>query len=477
MASTYQYNSPEEFFNDLANFALLGVRGRDESLDSPVIQNLIGPAMSGFIDLGTSKKSSNLLAEFLLSFNVSYTLDGASQITLEFFDPEYRMAEANFFQIRQPLMYRGAKFEIATVEYGPGPGGSPSVKIEARNEAVQKMKRNKDTTSIPGTSGYEYARNVAAKYNLRFLGEESPNQKNIVHPKASDKDASVWTVLQQVAGENQFVLCEIDGLLIYASQPYLLWRLGLQSRIKKTTTKPKAGGGKERVRKATLQRYCKLFFETDLNYQPSSLEYSDEALNIALKDSPSKANVEATLDLITYFLATRTSKKLPLVYPYKEAKNLVLIPSHDLNGKFLDRSDAIKTYRNQGYHFGKFAPKGAITAESRAEKHAEHLEKQYAKLKALGDALYTTVPAFEVVTYPTFRRSDNDPLEGDGIVVVRKPNGQLLRPGQTAFVGPKPSRMKGGYLITEVSFSELDPSPVNVTFRTPIKPEDQDTPE
>ena len=432
----------------------------------------------GVINLSGTTQYYSTLSDFMLAFNVSYSMDSSSQITMEFFDPEYKMAESNFFQIRQEFQYRGMAFEIASVEFGPGPGGSPSVKIEARNAAIQKMKRNKDTTSISGSSGYEYARNVAAKYGLRFLGEQSSNQKNIVHPRSSDKDASVWTVLNQVASENQFVVFEVDGLLVYASQPFLMWRLGVQTRIKTTTSKKKAGSGTTPVKKSTIQRFNKLFFETDLDTVQSSLEYSDQAIDIATAQSTVIANVEATIDLITYYIASRSlSRTSPLAYEYSDGKHIVLIPSITLTGVFEPRIDAIKRYKNSGYHFGKFLAKGAVTASKRASIHLAHINTQYAKLRALGDGLYTSVPAFEVVTYPIFRRSDNDPLEGDGGVVVRKPNGQLLRPGQTAFVGPKPTRMKGGYLITEVLYDELTPDPVQVTFRTPIKPEEQDSPE
>lgn len=432
----------------------------------------------GIINLSGTTQYYSTLADFMMAFNVSYSMDSSSQITMEFFDPEYKMAESNFFQIRQEFQYRGMAFEVASVEFGPGPGGSPTVKIEARNAAVQKMKRNKNTTSISGSSGYEYARNVAAKYGLRFLGEQSPNQKNIVHPKASDKDASVWTVLQQVAGENQFVLFEVDGLLVYASQPYLMWRLGLQTRIKTTTTKKKADKGTTPIKKSNIQRFNKLFFETDLDTVQSSLEYSDEVIKIATTPSTIVPNVEATIDVISYFIGSRySSRTSPLAYTYSDGKYTVLIPSISLTGVFEQQVDAIKRYKNSGYHFGKFLAKGNVTANKRASIHLAHIEKQYTAIRALGDKIYTTVPAFEVVTYPTFRRSDNDPLEGDGSVIVRKPNGQLLRPGQTAFVGPKPTRMKGGYLITEVSYDELTPEPVQVTFRTPIKPEEQDKPE
>jgi len=92
-----------------------------------------------------------------------------------------------------------------------------------------------------------------------------------------------------------------------------------------------------------------------------------------------------------------------------------------------------------------------------------------------------TIPAdaqkFQVAQYPTIRQSENDPLEGDGTIEVFKPNGCIIRPGHTVIIGPKPSLFQGGYLVTEVSFSEGTNSPVQISFRTPEKPSTQtDTP-
>ena len=147
MPTTITYGSPSEFFNDVNNFALLA-QGRDTSLDSPEVQNLIGPAMSGFIQLGTTRQYYDSLADFILSFNVSYTMDAASQITLELFDPEYRMAEANFFQIRQELKYRNTVFEIASLEFGPGSGGAPPPTRPGRGSHPQPQRHRPDQSAL-----------------------------------------------------------------------------------------------------------------------------------------------------------------------------------------------------------------------------------------------------------------------------------------------------------------------------------------
>jgi hypothetical protein len=80
---------------------------------------------------------------------------------------------------------------------------------------------------------------------------------------------------------------------------------------------------------------------------------------------------------------------------------------------------------------------------------------------------------FQLLTWPSFRSSENDPLEADGSCSVRKPNGCLIRPGHTVFVGPLPTFFRGYYLVSSVSFSEATNDPVEISFKTPTKPESQ----
>ncbi|MFZ9715944.1 MAG: hypothetical protein ACO3CH_00615 [Ilumatobacteraceae bacterium] len=80
---------------------------------------------------------------------------------------------------------------------------------------------------------------------------------------------------------------------------------------------------------------------------------------------------------------------------------------------------------------------------------------------------------FELMKWPSFRSSENDPLEADGSCSVRKPNGCLIRPGHTVLVGPFPKFFRGLYLVSSVSFNEATNEPVQVSFRTPVKPESQ----
>lgn len=79
---------------------------------------------------------------------------------------------------------------------------------------------------------------------------------------------------------------------------------------------------------------------------------------------------------------------------------------------------------------------------------------------------------FFLTEHPNITRSDNDPYAGDGTLLVERINGTQLRPGMTAYVGSVPN-MSGFYLITDVSFNEMAPDAVSVSFRTPERTEEQ----
>jgi hypothetical protein len=88
------------------------------------------------------------------------------------------------------------------------------------------MKRDKRPESYGGISATDYARIVAERYKLRFVGEPTSTQRVITKGSSDSADTSVWDVLKSSAGEAQFVFFEADNTLHFASQQWLLGRWG-----------------------------------------------------------------------------------------------------------------------------------------------------------------------------------------------------------------------------------------------------------
>jgi peptidoglycan hydrolase-like protein with peptidoglycan-binding domain len=74
---------------------------------------------------------------------------------------------------------------------------------------------------------------------------------------------------------------------------------------------------------------------------------------------------------------------------------------------------------------------------------------------------------FDVLEYPTIRRSDDDPYEADGSIVLSKPGGTLIRPGMTLGLKTPNPHINGAYLVTEVAYPLGGSDPVRISFRTP----------
>jgi hypothetical protein len=89
--------------------------------------------------------------------------------------------------------------------------------------------------------------------------------------------------------------------------------------------------------------------------------------------------------------------------------------------------------------------------------------------------------AFVTLGMPSFRKSDNDWREAEGKVSFWNDpygNAQQIRPGMTIRIFNMTEQFNGYYLITSVEWSENEPGPVNVSFRTVErtgKKEDYDT--
>jgi len=280
--------------------------------------------------------------ENLFEVSVDYKMDMGSEITIKVMDNDYKMMDSNYFVIRRDITYRGRNYEIAAVSSGPGEGGSPVITIQARNKGIQQMRRDKLPRTVSGGSAYEYAASCAKKFGMNFIGQKTNKVHSTFKSGGSNNNQSTWEVLTSIAKDNQYVVFEIDNILIFGSHQWLMWKFG--------------------------------------NWQKG------------------------------------TKKFVPLLF----------VPGFT----------------------GEDIAKAVIDQD-------------------------TAASSFELETWHTFSSDDNDPLAAAGSCNVLMPNGGALRPGMTAICGPYPDYFYGGYIITDVGYTEGSPGPANVSFRTPEEPKNQ----
>lgn len=186
------------------------------------------------------------ISDKVTDFSVSYSISQASEISFDVVDVDLSMSRNNYFILGRDVIYETQTlgqvnsftgevkqvrqlFEIAQVTSAQGPGGSAIYSVQCYSKSVQQMKRDKSPGTIKG-NGSQYVKNAAKKYGLDFYCEESSKAKNITKAKGSKQQDSVWDVLDRLAKDAKFVLFEVDGILVFASETFLLHKWGSNIR-------------------------------------------------------------------------------------------------------------------------------------------------------------------------------------------------------------------------------------------------------
>lgn len=370
-----------------------------------------------WIDINTETPIS--ISDSLMSINVSYSMDMCPQISIQLFDPEFRMLRNNYFNIGKNIVYKSSTpaiyenfgdtppvnpsgklqdhpsdlssldggpsvgwisqiYEVASVSVSPGAGSAPSITIEARTAAIQQMKRDKEPSSVKG-EGHTYVSQAAQKYNLTSFVQQTSKSKQI-NKGGTDKQAdSLWTVLNNLAGAAKFSLFEANGTLFFASNQYIfgLW-------------------GPEHIANALV-------------FNPETNRLDAKSMNFWYVSWPT----------------------LPEGWYPTEAGE-----------RFRDSYESILPGTLAGSPLWRFGRGGDV---------------------------YTNVKnprALIPLSMPTFRRSDNDIYQVEGSLILDRTNGIFLRPGMTIYVDGIPT-FNDYYLITEVSYSHMSTDPVQITFKKP----------
>jgi hypothetical protein len=339
----------------------------DTYRDSRSVTNFRGPFERKIIIASLEDKLQADISTHVTQASVSYSISLVSELSFDVIDVDLKMSRNNYFILGRDVIYETQTlgridsytgearpvqqlFEISDVTVSQGPGGSAVYSIKCYTKAVQQMKRDKKPGSIKG-NGSQYVRNAAKKYGLDVYWEETSKAKKISQSSGSKQTESLWDVMLRLADDAKFVLFEVDGILVFASEKFLMHKWGTNIRyVEKITTD-------KRTKKKKKKRLARRF--------------------------------------------------IPLQWP---------------NG---------------------------------------------------GDG-YIGIPGyFRLVERPTFRKSANDPYAAEGSCMVERFNATQIRPGMTAYVGKVPN-MSGYYLIDSVSFNEMTPDPVSVSFRTLTRDEEEE---
>ena len=199
------------------------------------------------------------IAQSITSINVDYSVDGASQITVELVDEKLEMWNNGYFAVGNIVNFFDGtiteKYMVASHEISAGEGEYFQITLALRTEAIQRMKLDKKPQALKSTTAYDFAEKVAKKFGLEFLGQKPVGVKTTtIKVKTEKNKESVYDVLVRSAKDLQylcFVMYAIPAngtvpvpTLFYGSPKWLLGRWGIEKTEEFTFAK--IGGGTEK---------------------------------------------------------------------------------------------------------------------------------------------------------------------------------------------------------------------------------------
>lgn len=189
--------------------------------------------------------------KLVVSIRVSYSMSMASELQFTVIDPDFTMLDKNYFLIGRSVIYTSQTlstidsfeyskknqrntsnvdqlFEIARIDVSESPGSSPQIRVTCYSQAIQQMKRDKKPSQITA-SGSNFVIQAARKYGLKSAVQKTSKKQTINKASGDKQSESLWDVLSRLATDSKFVIFEVNGTLVFASQENLLNKWGPSS--------------------------------------------------------------------------------------------------------------------------------------------------------------------------------------------------------------------------------------------------------
>ena len=196
------------------------------------------------------------ITESILSIQTDYSMDIATQVTVQVHDHNFILARNHYFAIGRTVWYRSwtlstmqipqdpglvdgsriwQRMEIASASMGQGPGLSAVWTIQLRPKGIQHLKRLRDDSVLSG-SGTAFIRDAASWAGLYCIAQETTDGDGSWQGDSDNgRQESAWDVMTRVASEASsadeedplaYMLFEVDNVLFFGTQRWLLGRWG-----------------------------------------------------------------------------------------------------------------------------------------------------------------------------------------------------------------------------------------------------------
>ncbi len=184
------------------------------------------------------------VSDVIVSTSINYTIDAGTELKIDLVDEGMGMLRAGYFRLGQTydfvefitvpdkytaLDFGGENFTLNSLDVRQGDGTYVEISLTFYNTVFSQLKNDLKPQAFRASNGFLYARNVAKKYGLKFIGEEVKGKQQTVKVKAKNNTESVWAVLQSAASENQFLCFISNRTLFFASPKFLLGKWGIDS--------------------------------------------------------------------------------------------------------------------------------------------------------------------------------------------------------------------------------------------------------
>lgn len=187
-----------------------------------------GGGLEKFNSIGTER--------LMLSCSMSLTVEQASEISIDFNDPNWTYAQsfkdpkAKKNEDRGPIgkkaMYgTDMPLAVTSMSLGPGPVGIGGTTLKLQPGGIFRSKNIKGALTRNNITPTQYAKDAAAHAGMKFVGQNSPVRPSIVRDTAAANDASSeasdWSTVQRLAGEEGFLAYECLNTLYFATPKWL----------------------------------------------------------------------------------------------------------------------------------------------------------------------------------------------------------------------------------------------------------------